>query len=240
MRIDPPLQPARLVRRYKRFLTDVELPDGSTLTVLCPNTGSLLGCVVEGAPVWLSHSDAPTRKYAHTWEQVQAPSGAQVGINTQIANRLVEEAITSGVIKELGGYARIAREVRYGSESSRIDLLLDGPGMPPCFVEVKNVTAAVDDGVALFPDAVSERGSKHLRELMQEVARGHRAVLVFCVQRADVNEVRPADRIDPLYGRTLREALAQGVEALAYRARVTPEEIVLVQRIPVVCPVGKH
>lgn len=237
MKFDPPLRPARLIRRYKRFLTDVTLPDGSTLTALCPNTGSLLGCVQEGAPVWLSRSDSPTRKYAHTWELVQAPGGALVGINTQLANGLVEEAINAGVIAELRGYAQIAREVRYGSERSRIDLLLSAPGEPPCYVEVKNVTAAVSAGVALFPDAVSERGSKHLRELMQEVARGHRAVLLFCVQRGDVHEVRPADAIDPLYGSTLRAAIAQGVEALAYRAQVTPDAIALTERIPVVCPV---
>lgn len=237
MKFDPPLRPAHLMRRYKRFLTDVELPDGGTLTALCPNTGSLLGCLTPGAPVWLSRSDAPTRKYAHTWELVQASGGALVGINTQIANRLAEEAIAAGVIAELRGYTHCAREVRYGSERSRIDLLLSAPGEPPCYVEVKNVTAAVDAGVALFPDAVSERGSKHLRELMQEVARGHRAVLLFCVQRQDVHEVRPADGIDPLYGSTLRAAIAQGVEVLAYRARVSPGEIVLAERIPVVCPV---
>lgn len=237
MTFEPALQPARLLRRYKRFLTDVELPTGETLTALCPNTGSLLGCVTPGAPVWLSRSDSLTRKYAHTWELVQAGNGTLVGINTQIANRLVEEAIATGVIAELQGYAHHAREVRYGQERSRIDLLLTTDGRPPCYVEVKNVTAAVSDGIALFPDAVSERGSKHLREMMQEVAKHHRAVLVFCVQRADVHEVRPADSIDPVYGATLREAIARGVEVLAYGARVTPEEIVLTHRIPVHCPV---
>lgn len=236
MKFLQPLQPARLIRRYKRFLTDVELPDGRILTVLCPNTGSMLGCVDKTAPVWLSHSDAPTRKYPYTWEMIQTPNGTLVGINTQVANKLVEEAVRAGVVKELQGYDEITREVKYGSENSRIDLLLKACQKAPCYVEVKNVTAAVSNGVALFPDAVSDRGSKHLRELMLEVARGHRAVLVFCVQRADVTEVRPADDIDPVYGRTLRQALARGVEAVAYRARVSPGEITLAEAIPVVCP----
>ena len=236
MKFDPPLIEARLIRRYKRFLTDVELEDGSLLTVLCPNTGSLLGCQSPGSPVWLSRSDSPTRKYAHTWELIRIESGTLVGINTQIANRLMEDAIREGVVRELTGYDDIAREVRYGSERSRIDLVLSGSAEQPCYVEVKNVTAAVTSDVALFPDAVSERGTKHLRELMLEVARGNRAVIAFCVQRADVSEVRPADVIDPAYGRTLREAISQGVEALAYRARVSPKEIKLVDRIPVICP----
>lgn len=236
MKFPFPLIEAHLVRRYKRFLTDVELPDGATLTALCPNTGSLMGCQSPGSAVWLSHSDSATRKYAHTWELIQVETGAMVGINTQLSNRLVEEAIRAGTISELRDYDDIAREVRYGSENSRIDLLLRGGERPPCYVEVKNVTAAVTGGIALFPDAVSERGSKHLRELMLEVTKGHRAVILFCVQRDDVSQVRPADAIDPLYGKTLRQALSHGVEALAYRARVTAEEIKLVDSIPVHCP----
>ncbi len=236
MKFDRPLIPARLVRRYKRFLTDVEFANGDALTAVCPNTGSLMGCVTPGSPVWLSHSDSPSRKYAHTWEIVKANQQTLVGINTQMANRLVEEAILDKVIKELQGYDGLSREVRYGSENSRIDLLLRSPGQPPCFVEVKNVTAAVFNDIALFPDAVSERGSKHLRELMQEAKRGHRAIILFCVQRSDASEVRPADQIDSVYGATLREAISQGVEALAYRAIVTPQEIRLVCGIPVVCP----
>ncbi|MFN0317154.1 MAG: DNA/RNA nuclease SfsA [Burkholderiales bacterium] len=235
MKFDAPLIPARLVRRYKRFLTDVELASGETFTALCPNTGSLTGCATPGSPIWLSHSSSPTRKYAHTWELVETAPQTIVGINTQIANRLVEEAIQDGVIVPLQGYDSVSREVRYGSENSRIDFLLGGSHEPPCFVEVKNVTAAVSNGVALFPDAVSDRASKHLRELMLEVKRGNRAVLVFCVQRADVSEVRPADEIDPVYGATLREAIAQGVEALAYQAEVSPLEIRLARGIPVVC-----
>lgn len=236
MKFDPPLLEARLIRRYKRFLTDVELEDGSLLTALCPNTGSLLGCQSPGSTVWLSRSHSATRKYAHTWELIRIESGTLVGINTQIANRLMEDAIRAGVVRELCGYDEIAREVRYGNERSRIDLLLGASTDQLCYVEVKNVTAAVTGEVALFPDAVSVRGTKHLRELMLEVARGNRAVIAFCVQRADVSEVRPADAIDPAYGKTLREAIAKGVEALAYRASVTQKEIKLIDRIPVICP----
>lgn len=237
MKFRQALGTGRLIKRYKRFLADIELDSGAIITAACPNTGSMLGCNVPGSRVWLSSSDSPTRKYRHTWELVEARPGVIVGINTGHPNRLVVEAIEAGVIKELSGYRDIKNEVRYGNENSRIDMLLDGHRKKPrCYVEVKNVTAAVESGVALFPDAVSERGSKHLRELMAVVTEGFRGVLIFCVQRGDVHEVRPADAIDPVYGKTLRQALANGVEVLAYRARVTPQEVVLEQKIPVVCP----
>jgi sugar fermentation stimulation protein A len=234
-----PLVEGRLLRRYKRFLADVELEAGGTVTAACPNTGSMLGCCEPGSRVWLSESDSPTRKYRHTWELVEAgPPGraVMVGINTGLPNRLVAEAIASGLIAGLSGYGSLRREVAFGEERSRIDLLLESPGREPCYVEVKNVTAAVADGVALFPDAVSERGTKHLRELMRLRGRGSRPVLVFCVQRGDVDEVRPADAIDPLYGRTLREAVAAGVEVMAWRAEVTAGAIALETRIPVTLP----
>ena len=237
MKFSQALETGRLIKRYKRFLADVELDSGETITAACPNTGSMLGCNGPGSRVWLSSSDSPTRKYRHTWELVEAQPSVIVGINTHHPNRLVVEAIKANIIKELTGYRELKSEVRYGNENSRIDIVLDGHGKkPPCYVEVKNVTAAVENGVALFPDAVSERGSKHLRELMAMVAEGFRAVLVFCVQRGDVLEVRPADAIDPVYGKTLRQALVRGVEVLAYRARISPWEIVLADKIPVVCP----
>lgn len=236
MRFPVSLIGARLTRRYKRFLADVTLDDGTALTAHCPNTGSMLGCQLPGSRVWLSRSDNPKRKYAYTWELVELDGGVLVGINTGRSNALVREAIESGVIGELGGYDEIRAEVRYGSENSRADFLLSGSD-GDCYVEVKNVTAAVQDGVAVFPDAVSTRGTKHLRELMGVVREaGKRAVLCFCVQRTDVDEVRPADDIDPVYGRTLREALAAGVEVVAYRAEMHPEAVVLAERIPVVCP----
>ena len=236
MRFPEPLVSARLVKRYKRFLADVTLDDGTLLTAHCPNTGSMLGCQVPGSRVWLSRSDNPKRKYAYTWELVELDGGVLVGINTGRSNALVREAIESGVIGELGGYDEIRAEVRYGNEGSRADFLLTGDDAD-CYVEVKNVTAAVEDGVALFPDAVSVRGTKHLRELMGAVRESaKRAMLCFCVQRTDVHEVRPADAIDPEYGRTLREALDAGVEAVAYRAEMHPEAVILAERVPVVCP----
>lgn len=234
MKFERPLVEGRLIRRYKRFLADVQLP-GEVITASCPNTGSMLGCASSGSRVWLSEHESATRKYRHTWQIVEAED-VMIGINTGLPNKLVEEAIVEGVIPELGGYAALRREVAYGNEGSRVDLVLEGGRRKACFVEVKNVTAAVKDGVALFPDCVSERGSRHLRELMRMRAGGMRPVQLYCVQRGDVNEVRPADAIDAEYGRTLREAIEAGVEVLAYRARVTPAEIRLETRIPVVCP----
>ena len=235
MNFTAPLLAATLLRRYKRFLADCELADGTRLTAACPNTGSMLGCATPGSRVWLSQSDSPTRKYRHTWEMVEVGK-VTVGINTGLPNKLVREAIENGVLAELAGYANLRGEVPFGVERSRIDLLLQSPARADCYVEVKNVTAAVSDGIALFPDAVSARGAKHLRELMRLKADGLRAVLVYCVQRGDVDEVRPADAIDPLYGRTLREALAAGVEVLAYRAKVSPRGVALKERIAVTCP----
>ena len=234
MRYPRPLVEGRLIRRYKRFLADVQLA-GGVITAACPNTGSLMGCCEAGSRVWLSESDNAGRKYRHTWEIVEVGK-VMVGINTGLPNALVAEAIGDGTIGELAGYASVRREVAFGEERSRVDLLLESPGREPCYVEVKNVTAAASRGVALFPDCVSERGSKHLRELIRLKERGLRPVQMYCVQRADVKEVRPADGIDHEYGRMLREALAAGVEVLAYRARVTPTEIRLAERIPVVCP----
>lgn len=235
MKFSAPLLCATLLRRYKRFLADCELADGTRLTAACPNTGSMLGCSTPGSRVWLSRSDSPTRKYRHTWEMVEV-GRVKVGINTGLPNKLVREAIENGVIAELSGYESLRGEVPFGLERSRVDLLLQGAGRADCYVEVKNVTAAVSERVALFPDAVSARGAKHLRELMRLKVEGLRAVLVYCVQRGDVDEVRPADQIDPLYGRTLREAIAAGVEVLAYRAKVTTREVVLQESIAVHCP----
>jgi sugar fermentation stimulation protein A len=234
MQYSRPLVEGRLIRRYKRFLADIQLPDG-VITAACPNTGSLMGCCDAGSRVWLSESDSATRKYRHTWELVEVGK-VMVGINTGLPNALVGEAIGDGTIGELSGYATMRREVAFGEERSRVDWLLEAPDRAPCYVEVKNVTAAASKGVALFPDCVSERGTKHLRELMRLKARGLRPVQLYCVQRGDVREVRPADGIDHEYGRTLREAIAAGVEVLAYRARVTPQEVRLAERIPVVCP----
>jgi len=226
----PPLIPGTLVLRYKRFLADVALEDGSTITVHCPNSGSMKGCATPGSRVYISRSSNPDRKYPFTWELVEA-EGFWAGINTGLPNYLVREAIENGTARELQGYDTIRPEVAYG-ERSRIDLLLESPGQR-CYVEVKNVTLVEDDR-ALFPDAVTIRGQKHLNELMRVVREGDRGVIFFTVQRGDGQSVSPADAIDPEYGRLLRLAMRNGVEALAYRAVVTPEEILLTDRLPVV------
>jgi sugar fermentation stimulation protein A len=236
MKLTPPLQPALLLRRYKRFLADVRLPDGSELTVHTPNTGSMLGCSEPGSRIWLRDAGERGRKYRYSWEMTEA-TNVLVGVNTLLPNRLVLEGITSGVVTELSGYKTVRPEVRYGAEKSRIDLLLqESEHYPDCYVEVKNVTTCDAQGGGFFPDAVSARASRHLRELTGMVRQGYRAVIFFCVQRSDVAHVRPADEIDPHYGQELRAALAAGVEAIAWRARVTPDEVVLERAIPVICP----
>jgi len=226
----PPLIPGTLIKRYKRFLADVVLEDGSTVTVHCPNSGSMKGCANPGSRVYISRSSNQNRKYPCTWELVEA-DGFWAGINTGLPNRLVREAIESGTVVELQGYETIRPEVAYG-EHSRIDLLLESPHQR-CFVEVKNVTL-VENGLALFPDAVTTRGQKHLHELMRVVREGDCGVIFFTVQRGDGKSVSPADAIDPEYGRLLRLAIKNGVEALAYRALITPQEILLTERLPVV------
>jgi len=234
MQFETPLIEGRLLRRYKRFLADMELDSGERITAHTSNTGSMLGCAEPGSRVWLSRSENAKRKYPLSWEIVEANGGTLVGINTALPGRLVREAIEAGIIGELQGYARIRAEVPFGVENSRVDLLLERDGAR-CYVELKNVTA-IDGGAAIFPDAVTRRGAKHLRELVAMAADGHRAVIFYCVQRGDASEVRPADAIDPDYGRALRAALAAGVEAIAYRAAVTPAGITLEASLPVVCP----
>lgn len=234
MRCEPRLQEGVLLRRYKRFLADVRLPDGEEITIHCPNTGSMKACVAEGSPCWFSVSDNPKRKYPNTWEIATTPAGHLAGVNTGRANALVEEGIAAGVIGELQGYARLQREVRYGDERSRIDFLLSGKaGAVDCYVEVKNVTLCEAQGQGLFPDAVSVRGTRHLRELALMVAQGYRAVLLFCVQHSGITRVAPAALIDPEYARTLTAVMAQGVEVYAYQADLSPDEIVLRRPLPV-------
>ncbi len=225
------LHPARLLRRYKRFLADVSLASGEQLTIHCPNTGSMKNCLSPDSPCWYSQVVSKTRKYPQTLELVTTPEGHLAGINTARANLLVAEALKFGVIKDLHGYRQIRREQAYGSEKSRIDFLLSEHPQDKrnCYLEVKNVTLldrAPGDSEArgYFPDAVSERGSKHLRELMAMVELGQRAVLLFCVQHTGVKSVSPADHIDKVYGKSLREAAAAGVELLAYGAEIKPEQ----------------
>lgn len=233
MKFSSPLIPATLIRRYKRFLADVILEAGDEVTVHTPNTGAMLGCAEPGSRVWLQDSGNPARKYPLGWELSTSVAGTLIGVNTHLANQLVQEGIETGVIEELQGYASLRREVRYGEEGSRIDLLLQHVARPACYIEVKNVTLLRDAGVAAFPDAVSQRGSKHLRELIGMVQQGYRAVLLFCVQRADAEVIEPARDIDPVYADTLATAVQQGVEVLAYRALLSPTEITLQTRLPI-------
>ncbi len=231
--ITPPMRfPTKLIRgtliqRYKRFLADVRLANRKIVTAHCTNTGSMMGCNEPGSAVYLSRSDNLDRKLPYTWELIRVQK-IWVGINTMHPNRLVAEGIESCIISELKGYAAMRREV-VTRPGTRLDLCLEGPEKS-CFIEVKNVTLAVA-GAAAFPDAVSERGTKHLKELMRLKRKGHRAVIVFVVQRGDCDVLRPADEIDPEYGRWLRRAIGAGVEALPYRAQVTPQEIKLTQRL---------
>ncbi len=228
----PPLEEGTFLRRYQRFFADVRCRDGTELTLHCANTGSMLHCQVPGAPCWFSRSAAPRRKLPGTLEIVTTSDGRRAGVNTTRANALVAEALAAGRIAPLRGYRSWRREVRYGVENSRIDLLLEGDGQP-CFVEIKNVTLSLGDRIAAFPDAVTRRGTKHLRELEAVVARGARAVLLFCVQLSDVDAVIPADVLDPAYGPALRRAARRGVEVLAWGCRVTAEEIVLAEPLAV-------
>lgn len=238
MRFDEVLQAGELQRRYKRFLADIVLDNGETITAHCPNTGSMMGCCDPGSRVWVSRSNNPRRKYAHTWELVEVAPDVVVGVHTGRANGLVEEALLAQRLPELAGYRRVRREVRVPGRPMRADLLLMDhlDGEPDCLVEVKNVTAAVDGSTALFPDAVSARGTRHLEVLAAEARDGRRSALVFCVQRSDAREVRPADRIDPAYGRALRAALADGMAAYALQGAPTPEGIELTHALPVHCP----
>jgi sugar fermentation stimulation protein A len=234
MQFQSPLIEGLLLRRYQRFLADVDLGQGGIVTAHCPNPGTLLGLNTPGARVWLSESAAPSRRLKHTLELIEAndPAGPTlVGVNTGRPNRLVENAIRAGVIAELAGYQSLRREVRYGL-NSRIDLLLTGGGRPDCYVEVKNVHLSRQAGLAEFPDCVTARGTKHLRELSAVAAAGQRAVLVFCVQRADAAAFAPAADIDPAYAAALPDALEAGVECLVYRCHISTAEIRITDRLP--------
>lgn len=236
MRFPSPLVRGRLKQRYKRFLADVVLDTGEHITAACPNTGAMVGLTAPGSVVWLSISDAATRKYPHTWEMIEADLGGApvlVGINPMQPNRLVAEAIAAGTIEKLSGYETARREVKYG-EASRIDMLLEDQRKGRCYVEVKNAHLMRHAGRTEFPDGVTTRGAKHLRELTQMVAQGHRAVMVYLIQRADAETFSIAGDLDPGYAVAFLLATAAGVEALAYRCRLTPEEIVVDKAVPIV------
>lgn len=236
MKFAHPLVPGILIQRYKRFLADVTTAGGVTVTASCPNTGSMLGLTKPGSMVWLSESDSPTRKYRHTWEMIEADLGMGphlVGINTGRPNALVTEAIENGTIAELAGYPMLRREVKYGL-NSRIDVLLSGGrDNRDCYVEVKNVHLMRESGLAEFPDSKTERGAKHLRELTNMVSEGHRAVMVFLVQRSDAESFKLAGDIDPAYAAAFQAAAASGVEMLCYKCQLSPTEIAIEKRIEI-------
>ena len=231
MQFIPPLQPATLVQRYKRFLADVVTPNGETLTLHCPNTGAMTGCATPGDTVWYSTSSNIKRKYPHTWEITQTADGEYICVNTLRANQLVKEAISLDFIPELRGYNLLKSEVKYGSESSRIDFMLQADDRPECYIEVKSVTLAEKDN-GYFPDAVTLRGQKHLRELMSVAAAGKRAVLLFAVLHSAIGRFSPARHIDLKYAQLLNEAQKQGVEVLVYKAELSADNITLRSALP--------
>lgn len=235
MDLPRPLHEGRLIRRYKRFLADIDL-GGETVTAHCPNPGAMTGLNAPGLRAWLSRSDDPKRKLPYTLELLEADGGL-VGINTGRPNAIVAEAVAAGTIPELAGYPVLRREVRYGT-NSRVDLLLDCPTRGPCHVEVKNVHLRRPDGpnpgAAEFPDSVTVRGAKHLEELATVAAAGGRAVMMFCVQRMDCDRVVAAADIDRRYAEGLARAVAAGVEAIAWDCAITPDRITLRRPLPVV------
>lgn len=234
MRFPSPLVRGALLKRYKRFLADVRLADGTEITVAVANTGSMTGLCEPGSTIWLSRSGSATRKYPHTWELVETDLGngsTLVGINTSLPNKLVEEAIMLGKIPELAGYRDLRREVKYGV-NSRIDLLLEAASGARCYVEVKNVHMSRTAGLAEFPDCVSERAAKHLVELAGMVAQGHRAVMVYLVQRSDTRAFQLASDCDPRYAAQFAKAKSSGVEALVYDCDVRTSGIDVLKRLP--------
>lgn len=226
-----PLQSARLIKRYKRFLADVITDDQHEITIHCPNTGAMTGCATQGDTVYCSVSDNPKRKYAHTWELTHTQNGDWIVINTQKSNALAIEAIENQVITELQGYTSLRTEVKYGDENSRIDLFLQSEDKTDCYVEIKNVTLHQGEGLGQFPDAVTTRGQKHLRELALQTQQGKRAVLLFLVLHSAINRVSVAKQIDPKYAQMLQEAQVQGVEILVYGAEINANGITVINRL---------
>lgn len=231
MQFESHLLSGTLVKRYKRFFADVELDDGSLVIAHCPNTGAMTGCANPGSRVYLSEHNNPKRKLKYTWEIVINSDGDWIGVNTGRANKLVEEAICAKNIASFAEYDKVRREVKYGQENSRIDLLLQGEGLIDCYVEVKSVTLK-QDGMGFFPDAVTERGQKHLRELASIAQEGRRAVLFFCVQHTGISEVHIAEHVDTKYAQLCREAVEQGVEVMAWGSAISPQKIELNQSLP--------
>lgn len=232
MEFFPALQPARLIKRYKRFLADVITPQGETLTIHCANTGAMTGCATPGDTVWYSTSDSLTRKYPHSWELTQTQQGHWICVNTLRANQLVREAIQADIVAPLTGYSSIQAEVKYGAERSRIDFLLQADNRRNCYIEVKSVTL-LDKGKGYFPDAVTVRGQKHLRELAKIAENGERAVLFFAVLHSGIEDVSPARHIDAQYAELLAQAQQSGTEIICYKAQFSTTGLSLQQSLKV-------
>jgi len=227
MVFEKPLISGKLIRRYKRFLADVELEDGSVITAHCTNSGSMKSCIEEGAPVLLTRHNDPKRKTQYTWEMIYL-NGGWIGINTSVPNILAFEAIRDNRIEKLAGYDRVKREVKF--RDSRFDIFAEN-NSEKCFVEVKNVTLK-EDKYARFPDAVTSRGLKHLNTLIEVKKQGMRAVMLYIIQRMDVEVFAPAKEIDPNYSNKLKEAYQKGVEIIPMQAKVSPERIELFRELP--------
>ena len=232
MKFTPALKPATLIKRYKRFLADVITPEGEEMTIHCANTGAMTGCATPGDTLWYSTSENLTRKYPHSWELTHTQQGDWICVNTLRANTLVKEALNSQNIPELSGYASLHSEVKYGAEKSRIDFLLKADHRVNCYIEVKSVTL-LHQGKGYFPDAVTERGQKHLRELANIAKHGERAVMLFVVLHSGIEDVTPARHIDARYAELMVQARASGVEVLCYKAQLSPEEVILQKRVDV-------
>ncbi len=226
-----PLVPGRLLRRYKRFLADIELASGETVTAHCANPGAMTGLNEPGLRVWLEPNDDPRRKLRFAWRLVEL-DGHWAGIDTALPNRLAAEALAARAIPELAGYGDIRPEVRYGRKS-RVDFLLSAPDLPPAYVEVKNVHLMRTPGLAEFPDSVTARGARHLDDLAAMAGAGHRAVMLYCVQRTDCDRLALAADIDPAYAAAFDRARAAGVEALAWRCAISPAGITLDRPVPI-------
>lgn len=233
MHFNPPLESATLIKRYKRFLADVTLNDGTNRTIHCANTGSMTGCAEPKSKIWFSTSDNTKRKYPNSWELIETQHNHHICINTARANQLAVEAIQNDVIEELTGYQQLKTEVKYGDENSRIDILLSDDAHPDCYIEVKSVTLLPDPqtGHGFFPDAVTTRGQKHLRELTKMANEGKRAVLLFTVLHSGIEKVSAAHHIDASYSDLLNLAIEQGVEVLCYLAHISHLEMKLVKRV---------
>jgi sugar fermentation stimulation protein A len=230
LKFDPPLTEAILIKRYKRFLADVELDNGDLITVHCPNTGSMTNCATPGWKVLLSESTNKKRKYPHTWEMAKNELGHYIGINTNNANKIVKEALQVGKINELSEYKEIIPEHKVGD--SRIDFLIRAEGLPDCYVEVKSMTL-YQEGIGLFPDAVTTRGTKHANKLAELAKAGHRAVLLFCAQHSGITRYKIASHIDEKYALAVKKAQNCGVEVICYTCNFSNDSIELAHSIPI-------